>query len=228
MAVFFAWLQHRVYSFISNPAAMRAWLSNGVEHSATTQEGRKWQSSSFSHQALQVPFELVSISITLFFTGIGIYLGSAMTKELKLSAKPVQQANQAVFIGFLTTSVFVFSLFGHLIGGKDIEKARCNTLEASQRNNESGTSGRVFHQSSHGLMPQPRSAPPGAQATGKEPSSGVAERSNEDMIVPLQKVAEVHQACAVANAELAALYKRLTKSRSYDLATDATGNLQGR
>lgn len=81
---------------------------------------------------------------------------------------------------------------------------------------------------SHGLMPQPRSAPPGAQATGKEPSSGVAERSNEDMIVPLQKVAEVHQACAVANAELAALYKRLTKSRSYDLATDATGNLQGR
>ncbi|QDS73268.1 hypothetical protein FKW77_004733 [Venturia effusa] len=83
LAAFFTCIQQRTYGFIEEPAAIRAWLTNGIRY--VNCEGREvYQSSTNSHQLLQAPFELLCISFSTFIAGIGVYLGSAMTQHINL------------------------------------------------------------------------------------------------------------------------------------------------
>ncbi|KAF2499702.1 hypothetical protein BU16DRAFT_524157 [Lophium mytilinum] len=124
LAVYFTCIQYRTYSFMDNPLAIRLWLSNGIYYTNAAQK-RVIQSSMLSHQLLQVPFELLSIAITLFLVGFGVCLGSAMIQNVGQASGPIRIGNRAVFITVMIATGFALSLFGQLLGGKDIEAERC-------------------------------------------------------------------------------------------------------
>jgi hypothetical protein len=84
------------------------------------------QSSTVSHQLLQVPFELLCISITAYLGGLGVYLGSAFTLSLHLGGGFSDEVgNRGVFITYLATCSFTLCLLGQLLGGRDVENKRC-------------------------------------------------------------------------------------------------------
>jgi len=123
LAVFFTCLQQRTYGFVEDIPRMRAWLSNGAWYENTEGE-LKLRSSILSHQFLQAPFELLSIAITLYLVGVGVYLGSALHNGVALSTGGVAEGNRGRLIAFIISTSFVLSLFGQLLGGKDIEILR--------------------------------------------------------------------------------------------------------
>ncbi|KAF2810356.1 uncharacterized protein BDZ99DRAFT_520427 [Mytilinidion resinicola] len=124
LAVYFTCLQYRTYGFMESPSAIRLWLSNGICYT-NSEKDRVIQSSMLSHQLLQVPFELLSIAITLFIVGFGVCLGSAMSENIDLASGPTRIGDLAVFITVMIATVFALTLFGQLLGGKDIEAGRC-------------------------------------------------------------------------------------------------------
>lgn len=116
LATFFTWLQQRIYGLLEDADAIRCWLSDGVEANGSSET---WlQSSIASHHAMEVPFELISISIMAFLAGLGIFLGSAVVDRVNLAAKG---GNLAIFTAFLVITAFVLGLFCILLGGKEVE-----------------------------------------------------------------------------------------------------------
>ncbi|KAF2716045.1 hypothetical protein K431DRAFT_236252 [Polychaeton citri CBS 116435] len=125
-AVFFTCLQQRTLGFLFRPIQVRAWLSNGRRY--TNHKGDcVFQSSYSSHQFLQAPYELLGMSITLFILAFSIYLGSALTRHIKLNVKPngEETGNLGVLIAFLVCGAFALCMFGQLLGAKDLENDTC-------------------------------------------------------------------------------------------------------
>jgi uncharacterized membrane protein YciS (DUF1049 family) len=83
------------------------------------------QSLFVAHSLLNVPYEMVSVSITLFIVGLGVYLGSAWKRKLKISvANGESVGNVGVAVAFIAGTVFGWLLFGFLIGQKNVENQR--------------------------------------------------------------------------------------------------------
>lgn len=223
LAVFFTCLQQRTYGFAQNPDAIRAWLSNGVRY--INDQGQSVMQSSFlSHQLLQAPFELLCMAITLFLAAFGVYLGSAYTSNLVLSAGSIRTGNLGVLLAFIIGSVFGLSLFGHLLGGKDLEYTRIIQQAQMARDGES-------HEGKEKDMgPEPitlfdneqqqrspvkqhhstvqQQAPPLKRGPLGLPNGGRRSPAN-DMVEALQRAAAAHQECAEADREVAEWYRRL-------------------
>ena len=93
-----------------------------------------YQSSMAAHQLLESSYELLGISITLFVTGLGVYLGSAWARLLPISPVPgVNLSNLGLLIAFVAGTGFVCLLFGYLVGRKTVESRRCLELRYCER-----------------------------------------------------------------------------------------------
>ncbi|KAF2178739.1 hypothetical protein K469DRAFT_675265 [Zopfia rhizophila CBS 207.26] len=121
IAIFFIMVQHRELGFIYKPMELRRWLSNGKKYRNANGEW-VFQSSINVHQLLNVPYEMIAISITLFVAGLGTYLGSAWARNLPMStSNGIAIGNAGVLAFFLAGTTFSCALFGFLIGSKDME-----------------------------------------------------------------------------------------------------------
>lgn len=211
LASFFTCLQQRTYGFLEDSATARAWLMNGVRY--TNAEGKEvFQSSTVSHQLLQVPFELLCISITTFIGGIGVYLGCALTEGLQLGGEESSNiGNRGVLITFLMSLAFALGLLGQLLGLKDMEYISCRdsiaTFKVSARdkmlNEEIRLTNRI-HQIE--LADAPTAAfytTPTSELREIDPST------LHDLANALKTAAASHRASAAADAELARIYGKM-------------------
>ncbi|KAF9056709.1 hypothetical protein BDP27DRAFT_1242425 [Rhodocollybia butyracea] len=126
LAVFFTCVQQRALGFLQRPVEVRAWLSNGVYY--TNQKGDEtFQSSYISHLFLQLPYELMGISISLYLGSIGIYLGSAYVQRvpLTLGVDGESVGNLGVLFAFIVCTTFPLLVFSQLLGGKEMESEKC-------------------------------------------------------------------------------------------------------
>jgi hypothetical protein len=215
LATFFTCLQQRTYGFLEDPAAIRAWLTNGQQY--TTADGSEvFQSSTVSHQLLQVPFELLCISITTFLAGLGVYYGSALGNNLKLGSlaagEDISIGNRGVLIAFVVSTAFALSLLGQLLGGKDIENRRCRKLTEA------------FHVSGKGLVLDEERRQSRELASPTSPIGKGSRKPFEDISIErgvagsevagsfgkaLSNAAAAHRACAAADAEVARWYEKM-------------------
>lgn len=208
LAAFFTCIQQRTYGFIEEPAAIRAWLTNGVRY--INCEGKEvYQSSTISHQLLQAPFELLCISFSTFIAGIGVYLGSAMTQHINLGIESEKIGNRAVLIAFMITTAFALGMLGQLLGGTDLENIKCRALTEDFK----------WHGNEMVL-----------DEVGRKSRESAALRSSESSISPtnltvnvrmkdeekasvlakaLERAAAAHRASAAADLELARLYEMM-------------------
>lgn len=96
------------------------------------------QSSFVAYSLLNVPYEMVAVSITLFVAGLGVYLGSAWERKLKISMVNGESVgNVGVAVAFIAGTVFGCLLFRFLIGQKNVENQRSeqdSNDRRSQRN----------------------------------------------------------------------------------------------
>lgn len=132
MAVYFALIQQRALAMPSTAEAMRLWLWKGRKRTVSTigahGESRTIRESSLaSNIVIQAPFELLSISITLFLGGLAAYLGLAMVQNVNLGTGP-WPGNAATFIFFLVCTVFALAMFGQSLGDKDREFLKCKKM----------------------------------------------------------------------------------------------------
>lgn len=228
LATFFTCVQQRTYGFLDDPSAIRAWLTNGVRY--TNYNGREvFQSSIVSHQILQAPFELLCISITSFIGGIGVYLGSCVTQEIKLGIEE-KIGNRGVLIVFGISTFFALSLLGQLVGGHDREEKRCRAMTrdfnvggARLALDEEGRKSRERATPSPTMDPAPLQFPNTYSTNpGLTPKSAASlhahSRSgwlgNDDekprgLMRALEQAAAAHRACAAADLEVAQWYESL-------------------
>jgi hypothetical protein len=208
LSAFFTCMQQRTYGFVEEPAAIRAWLTNGVRY--VNYEGKEvYQSSMISHQLLQAPFELLCISFSTFIGGIGIYLGSALTQHLKLGSEDEKIGNRAVLIAFMITTAFALAMLGQLLGGMDLENKRCRTLTEDFKwsGNEMMLDevGRKSRESAAPMSPDysisPANLTVNVQVRDGEKVSSLAKA--------LERAAAAHKASAAADLELARLYEMM-------------------
>jgi hypothetical protein len=121
LAVFFTCVQQRSLRFIRQASEFRMWLTNGVRYK-NENDTSVWQSSFVAHSLLNLPYELVAISIALFIAGLGVYLGSAWVRELGISLLDgVSVGNSGVAVAFIVGTTCACLLFGLLVGHKDVE-----------------------------------------------------------------------------------------------------------
>lgn len=112
---------YRELRFIQSPAEFKSWLSNGRLY-VDRQGKQAVQSSLLTHQLLELPYELIGISITLFVAGIGAYLGSALTREIALNTGvDLKPGNTGVLSVYLASITFGCVTFGTLAGRKTAE-----------------------------------------------------------------------------------------------------------
>jgi hypothetical protein len=254
LATFFTCLQHRTYGFLEEPAAIRAWLANGVVQ--TNSEGfQRFQSSMTSQQILQVPFELLCISITTFLCGICVYLGSSFYQNLKLGSEDAFLGNLGMFITFFVITSFVLAFLGQLLGGRDLENRRCKNLAENFRLGDMGLDlddeARNLRENAEPLCYSTKDS--SGSFTDKLPSSveadglrlipslitspqgptpspiSVIQRSGEDnypgLIKALHAAAESHRGCATAEAEVARWYEKILDVQTPDSIAQVTKNL---
>lgn len=208
LAAFFTCIQQRTYGFIEEPAAIRAWLTNGARY--VNCEGKEvYQSSTISHQLLQAPFELLCISFSTFITGIGIYLGSAMTQHINLGSENEKIGNRAVLIAFMITTAFALGLLGQLLGGTDLENKKCRALteDFKWRGNEMMLDevGRKSRESA-----APKSAEFSISATNLTVNGRGKDGEKSSILArALERAAAAHRASAAADLELARLYEMM-------------------
>lgn len=205
LAAFFTCMQQRTYGFIEEPAAIRAWLTNGVLY-VNSQGKEVYQSSMISHQLLQAPFELLCISFSTFISGIGIYLGSSLAQHLKLGSEDEKIGNRAVLIAFMITTAFALGLLGQLLGGMDLENKRCRTLteDFKWRGNE-------MILDEVGRKSRESAAPKSPEISISPTNLTVNTRTREgekvtNLARALERAAAAHRASAAADLELARLY----------------------
>ncbi|KAE9962407.1 hypothetical protein BLS_000355 [Venturia inaequalis] len=217
LAAFFTCIQQRTYGFIEEPAAIRAWLTNGVRY--VNCEGKEvYQSSAHSHQLLQAPFELLCISFSTFIAGIGVYLGSAMTQHINLGSEPEKIGNRAVLIAFMSTTAFALGMLGQLLGGTDLENIKCRALtedfkwqgnemvldEVGRKSRESATPRSPEFAVSPPTslnVPPPTSLTLNVRMKDGEKASGLAKA--------FEQAAAAHRVSAAADLELARLYEMM-------------------
>jgi hypothetical protein len=240
LATFFTCLQHRTYGVLEEPAAIRAWLADGIVQ--TKPEGfQRFQSSMISQQLLQVPFELLCISITTFLGGIGIYLGSSLSQNLKLGSEGASLGNHGVLIAFVIITSFILALLGQLLGGRDLENRRCKNLAENFRVGDMGldlddearnsrenaaplcystkeSSGDFANKSSSSVKADGLRQIPSLITSPQGPTPSpisVIQRSGEDnylgLIKALHAAAEAHRGCATAEAEVVHWYEKMSK-----------------
>jgi hypothetical protein len=126
LAIFFTCIQHRELRFIRRPTEFRVWLSDGVYE----KDGQSaLRSSHVAHQLLNMPYELVGLSITLFILGLGVYIGSAWNRKLGISVVHGESVGNAqVLVPFIVGTAFASSAFGYLMGQKHVENRRVEPL----------------------------------------------------------------------------------------------------
>ena len=83
LATFFTCIQQREFSTARSPAALRAWLSNGVRY-RNHQGDYVYQSSMTARHLLDGPYEFLAISVANFLAGMASYLGSAWVRNISL------------------------------------------------------------------------------------------------------------------------------------------------
>lgn len=97
------------------------WLCNGVRYESEN-GNTVWQSSFVAQNFLNAPYEMVAFSITLFLAGLGVYLGSAWRRKLEISViEGASVGNPVAVVIFIVGTGFSCSLFGFLVGQKDVE-----------------------------------------------------------------------------------------------------------
>jgi hypothetical protein len=206
LSAFFTCMQQRTYGFIEEPAAIRAWLTNGVRY--VNCEGMEvYQSSMISHQLLQAPFELLCISFSTFIAGIGIYLGSALTQHIKLGSEDEKIGNRAVLIAFMITTAFALGLLGQLLGGMDLENKRCRSLTEDFK-----WSGNEMRLDEVGRKSRESAAPKSSEFSRSPANLTVSMRTKDGeklsgLAKALERAAAAHRASAAADLELARLYE---------------------
>jgi hypothetical protein len=124
LAVYFTCVQQRALTFVQTPLETRLWLTNGIRDKNT--DGQDvFQSSYSAYQLLELPYELIGISITLFLAGFGTYLGSAFASQVALNvAEWKGEGNVGVLGAYMAVLIAVCTIFGAIVGGKNVEKAR--------------------------------------------------------------------------------------------------------
>jgi len=83
LVTFFTCIQQREFSTARSPAALRAWLSNGVRYK-NYQGDYVYQSSMTVRHLLDGPYEFLAISVADFLAGMASYLGSAWVRNISL------------------------------------------------------------------------------------------------------------------------------------------------
>ena len=84
-----------------------------------------WRSSIVAHSLLRVPYETISLSLTFFVAGLGVYLGSACAWNLELNiVEGKSTGNIGVLGAFLAGALFSCTLFGYLLSKQDAENRR--------------------------------------------------------------------------------------------------------
>jgi hypothetical protein len=211
LSAFFTCMQQRTYGFIEEPAAIRAWLTNGVRY--INREGKEvYQSSMISHQLLQAPFELLCISFSTFIGGIGIYLGSALTQHLKMGSEDADYGNRAVLIAFILTTVFALGMLGQLLGGMDLENKKCRTLTEDFK-----WSGNEMMLDEMGRKSR-ESASPKSPEFSTSPANLIVSLRTKDgekntvLARALERAAAAHRASSAADLELARIYERMASA----------------
>lgn len=210
LAVFLACLQQRTLGPAAESSAARAWLSNGVRYTNARAES-SLQSSIVAHMILNAPFEIVSMAITLFMVGLGLYLGLGMTAGVNLSTGA--NDNRGVLISFVIPTFFILVMFGWMMGMKDLEEASYNL-----HSNFSGD-GNAADLSSEGVSNSLRSG--SAFATDAEDPAQLRRLrgsksgqfsagggSSEGLRQALRDAAAAQRQCARANDEVARQYER--------------------
>lgn len=120
LATFFTLIQQRELSVVRSAAALRAWLSNGVQYK-NGHEILVFQSSWASLNLLEGPYEFLSMAIMTFILGIAAYLGSAWLYKVDLHASDGPLADLSVILAFSVVTGFSFFMFPLLLGTKDRE-----------------------------------------------------------------------------------------------------------
>jgi len=112
---------------------------------ARSPEPRKVTESSLAANVLlQASFELLGLAISLFLGGLAAYLGLVMAQHVKLGTGKLP-GNVGVFAAFMVSTVFCLSVFGHMLGQKDRELARCSKPATVERE-QTRPRGSVDHQ----------------------------------------------------------------------------------
>jgi len=156
-----------------------------------------------SNQLLQAPFELLSIAITLFLTGIAVYLGSSLANNVDLSTGGLLEANRGGVIAFVVTTYFILALFGQVLGGKDVEVDRCRQHAEYFRTREDKI--KAGNEKSIGDDGSREQIMSSAQLA----SEGNPDDDTTRLADALRKAAEAHRICATHDAEVAVLLRRL-------------------
>ena len=121
LGVFFAVLQQRSFGLVGDASAIRNWLSNGVIYHNYAGRVTK-QSSLVSYWFLQFPFEIVSVGITFFLIGFGLYLGFTLGEGQNMGFEYI--GNQRVMIVYVIGTVWTMGACGMMLGFKDLEEMK--------------------------------------------------------------------------------------------------------
>jgi hypothetical protein len=215
LATFFTCLQQRTYGFLEEPAAIRAWLTNGRKY--TSMDGSLvFQSSTVSHQLLQVPYELLCISITTFLTALGIYYGSALRNQVRFgtvsAGQDIDVGNRGVLIAFVVSTAFSLSLLGQLLGGKDVEDKRCRKLTEAFKVGGKGLvldeERRRSREWTSPVSPLHREVRVSIENTTKERTFNGGKHT-DGLLKALAEAVAAHKACAAADMEIARWYEEM-------------------
>ncbi|KAJ9669794.1 hypothetical protein H2201_000180 [Coniosporium apollinis] len=200
VATFCAALQQRTFGNVSSADEVRAWLSSGKQYE-NHQGLLRYKASIVACQILQVPFELVCMSITAFIIGFGLYLGFAMHNELVLSLGP--NANRTLFIFYLIITVFPLAVTGLLLGAQDMEQLKlAGSTDYVPRG--FGPSAPVAGNTAHLFPAEVKSLHPFAgEGQQGAPRNRQGEDANQDLKRALLEAAAAHRQCAKANEEVA-------------------------
>lgn len=136
LSVYFTLVQQRELSIPTSANTLRIWLWNGqireirplvveseseIVNKAVTEVR---ESSLAANILLQLPFELLSISISLFLGSLTVYLALAWKEHVILGTGKLP-GNKAELIAYALCTVFTIGVFGQALGQKDREIARC-------------------------------------------------------------------------------------------------------
>jgi len=205
LAVFFSGLQQSSFGRANNAKDLRRWLTSGVRWNEDNTK-TELQSSMVSHMILQAPFEIVTMSITLFVVGLGVYLGSSWKEGLPLNTG--SNGNRAVLIAFVIPTVFVLLMYGHMMGLKDRELERADEFTDIQVTKtvlkiegdlaEDLEAGNQRKENNGGLVNE----------------AGSFRAGLKELTIALKETAEAHRKCAMADEEIARQYEKLLRSSS--------------
>ena len=164
---------------------------------------------------LNAPFEIVSISITLFVVGLGLYLGLGMTVGVNLSTGA--NDNRGVLIAFIVSTFFVLVMFGQLMGTKDLEETSYNPhSNFSGDGNAAGLSNEGVSNSSRSGSAFATDVENPAQlrrfGSSKSGQFNVGDSGGDRLRQALRDAAAAQRQCARTNDEVARQYERFLDS----------------